>query len=106
MGRPGRLLALALVVLFQPVAGLAQNRAHGIPSEAEMARMMEAMQGMQACMAVVDQTALKRLQRQAEQAEVQMRQLCRVGQEQAAQAQALALGQQMAADPALKTMQA
>jgi hypothetical protein len=71
-----------------------------------MGQLMEAMQGMQACIAGVDQASLKRLQHQAEQAEAEMRVLCRTGQENAAQARALALGQQMAADPALKTMQA
>jgi predicted lipoprotein len=95
-----RPLALLLAALL-PAAAVAQQ-----PSQAEMGQMMEAMQGMQACMAGVDQAALQRLQQQAEQAEAEMRQLCRAGQESAARARALALGQQMAADPTLNTMQA
>ena len=97
---PSRPLALLLAALL-PAAAAAQQ-----PSQAEMGQMMEAMQGMQACMAGVDQAALQRLQQQAEQAEAEMRQLCRAGQESAARARALALGQQMAADPTLNTMQA
>jgi predicted lipoprotein len=104
MARAGWLLALA--VLLQPAPGLAQSRAPGTPSEAEMRQLMEAMQGMQACMAGVDQAALKRMQQRAEQAEAEMRQLCRAGQESAAKARALALGQQIGADPAIQTMQA
>ena len=103
MNRPG--LLLALVVLLQPASGLAQRQAAGTPSEPEMGQLMEALQGMQACMLGIDQSALQRLQQRAEQAEAEMRQLCRSGQENAAKARALALGQQMAADPALKTMQ-
>jgi len=104
MVRASWLLVLAMVL--QPAPGLAQSRASGTPSEAEMRQLMEGMQGMQACMAGVDQAALQRMQRQAEQAEAEMRQLCRAGQENVAKARALALGQQINADPAIKTMQA
>lgn len=103
MARAGWLWALA--VLLQPAPGLAQSPASAMPSDAEMGQLMEAMQGMQACMAGVDQAALQRLQHQAEQAEAEMRQLCRAGQETSAKARALALGQQIGADPAIKAMQ-
>lgn len=92
-------LALLLATLL-PAAAQAQQ-----PSQAEMRQMMEAMQGMQACMAGVDPASLQRLRQQAEQAEAEMRRLCRAGQPQAAQARALELGRQMGEDPVLKTMQ-
>lgn len=103
---PIRLAAALVAVLLSQAQALAQADTVGRPDEPDMRQMMEAMQGMQACMAGLDPSALERLQRQAEQAESELRALCRAGQAAAAQARALDLGRQISADPSVKTMTA
>ncbi len=103
---PGSGLTAALIslaVVMPPVSQANPTASAGQPSRQQM---MEAMQGMQACMARVDRAALERLHQQAERTQGQIRSLCRAGNEAGAQAQAMALAGQMAADPNLKTMQA
>lgn len=99
---------LALAAMAAGLAAPPPGRANpgGATAQPSRQQMMEAMQGMQACMARVDRAALERLQQQAQQAQGQIRSLCRAGNEAGAQAQAMALAGQMAADPNLKTMQA
>ena len=59
---------------------------------------------MQRCYAEVDQTELERLQRDGEAAGAEIRALCDAGRRDAAQARALALGQVLAADPAVAAL--
>ncbi len=88
-------------LLLLPLAVTAQQ---GM-SQAEMQRMRVQAQKMQACMKGVDQQALQRLGKKAEEIDRQVTQLCKAGRRSEAQALALKLGREMLADPNVQKMQ-
>lgn len=110
--RPAAALAALLAltpVHAQPDAGELQRlmeQAHGLqaPDPAQLQQLQQQALEMQRCYAEVDQNELERLQRDGEAAGVEIRALCDAGRRDAAQARALALGQAMAADPAVAAL--
>lgn len=69
-----------------------------------MQQMQQQMQQVETCMRKVDQQHLEEIERQGQQFEEEMRNLCASGQRDKAQSKAIAFGQAMARDPSLLQM--
>jgi hypothetical protein len=90
--------------LLSSIAAAAQAQYPGGMSDADMQKMMQGMQEMQACMADIDQAAMERMGKEAEQMHAEVKALCADGKRDAAQARAVDFGMKAAKDPAMKAM--
>jgi len=92
-----------LMMIAAPVG--AQNPPAGMPSEADMQRMMQQGQKMAACMAEIDQSRVEAISREAEAVGNEIDALCKQGDEEGALDVALAFGKKMATDPTVRKIQ-
>jgi Skp family chaperone for outer membrane proteins len=97
-----KIIITPLLLLF-PALTSAMNYQN--MSEADTQKMMAQMQKAQACMAEVDQSELKKFEARANQMEARVKELCASGQRDEAEQEAIAFGQEVSADPAMKKMQ-
>ncbi len=95
-----KLISILLVIL--PTAVAAQN-SPGM-SEKEMQQMMQQMQNMQKCMQNIDQSEMKALEQRAKKFEKEVRSLCKKGQRDQAQKQAISFGTEMSKTPVMQKM--
>lgn len=93
---PIRSIALGCLLICAPLALSA-----GQMSDPQMQAMMAYAQAMQACAANIDDAAM---QSRGAQMHEEVKQLCAAGKRDQAQSRAIAYGQEMAADPAIKAM--
>ena len=94
--------AVTIVLLFLPVAVLAQNY-QGM-SEEDMQKMMVQAQKMQECMMRVDQEKLREIEQRSQQFDAELNKLCAEGKRDKAQAKAIAYGTELAKDPTVLEM--
>ena len=95
-------LAITLLCL-SPVIAIAQNPM-GM-NQQDMQKMMQQMHKAQACMEKIDQGRMQLLEQEATAFESKMRSLCAAGKRSEAQSQAIAFGQKMMNDIAVKQIQ-
>ena len=93
---------LSLIFILLPAVVLAQPP-QGI-SEADMQKMMQSMQKMQQCMAKIDRSEVDELQKRSEQQVNTIKTLCKNGERDDAQSQAMTFARKMASEPVLKEL--
>lgn len=95
-----RIITILLFLLF-PVVAAAQN-----PNmqNVDVEKMMQKMQEMQQCMAKVDQDELRKLQQEAREMEAEFRVLCKQGERDKVQKEAIKFSKKMMTNPAMKKM--
>lgn len=93
---------ITVLIWLAAMPVFAQNPSGGMPSEADMMKMMQQAQKMQACMAGIDQAKLEALGQQAEAVGDEIDALCAQGKEQEALDTALTFARKMNADPTVK----
>jgi hypothetical protein len=95
-------IILTLLIILFPVAATAQNQ--GIEGNNGMAPMMLLMQEMDKCMAQVDQAAMASFEKEAEQIDTELEQLCSKGDRDKAQKKAIAFGKKVMKNSAIIQM--
>lgn len=95
-----RIFVTFLCLMF-PVAAAAQNPGM---NGGDMQKMMQLMQEMQQCMAKVDQGELEKLEEQSEKFTGELDALCKNGEREKAQKEAIAYSKKMMKNPALLQM--
>ncbi|MBT8422404.1 MAG: hypothetical protein HKN56_06320 [Gammaproteobacteria bacterium] len=93
---------LVIVAIVMPA--WAQNPPAGMPSQADMQRMMQQGQIMAACMAEIDQSRIEAISREAEAVSDEIDALCKQGDESGALQTAIDFSKKMAADPTVKKL--
>jgi len=93
------------LTFFLAVTAWAQTPPAGMPSEADMQKMMQGAQRMAACMAGVDQGRLEELAKEAEAVSEEIQAHCAEGDSSAAITTAIAFGRKMQADPDVQKIQ-
>jgi len=94
-----------LVAFFMVSIAWAQTPPAGMPSQADMKKMMQQAQGMATCMAGIDQARLEELSREAEEVGREIEALCAKGAEQEALETAIAFSREIQSDPTVRQMQ-
>jgi len=94
-------IIVILLFLMLPVIAAAQN-----PNmqDIDMEKMMQAMQEMQQCMTRVDQGELRKLEKETEGMEAELRSLCEQGKRDKAQEEAITFSKKMIKNPTLIQM--
>lgn len=95
-----KLTTVLVLLVAMPV--LAQNPPAGIPSEANMQKMMQQAKRMQTCLADIDQAQLEALGREAEAMSDEIDALCAQGKEQEALDAAMTFARKINTDPNVK----
>lgn len=92
---------LLFSLLFISFAASAQNPGSLQMNEAQMQQMMKKMQD---CMTNIDQAELKAFQQKAEKMNTEIKALCTAGKRDAAMAQAMAFGKEVAGSKVMQDM--
>lgn len=88
-----------VLTFFIALTASAQTPPSGMPSQADMQKMMQGAQQMAACMEQVDQERLEELSKEAEQVSDEIEAHCAKGDSSAAVTAALDFSRKMQADP-------
>jgi hypothetical protein len=95
-------ILISLLLLLVPIVVIAE-KSQGM-GEQDMQMMMQQMQKMQSCMKDIDQTEMQALEKQSNQFQAEIKNLCSNGKQAEAQTKAISFAKQMLRNKSVKIM--